>query len=73
MVPTRESGASQTDDTHDDRTVRDEGHYVEIPDTRLFVEERGRGYPLLSCMALPVLSTIVSLATTSIRYATGIG
>ena len=53
MAPTRESGASQTDDTHNDRTVRDEGHYIEIADTRLFVEERGRGYPLLVLHGAP--------------------
>ena len=53
MAPTRESGASQTDDTHDDRTVRDKGHYIEIADTRLFVEERGRGYPLLVLHGAP--------------------
>jgi pimeloyl-ACP methyl ester carboxylesterase len=53
MAPTPESGASQMDDTHDDRTVRDEGHYIEIVDTQLFVEERGRGYPLLVLHGAP--------------------
>jgi len=53
MAPTGESGASQTDDTHDDRTVRGEGHYIEIADTRLFVEERGRGYPLVVLHGAP--------------------
>jgi hypothetical protein len=53
MASTRESGASQTDDTHNDRTARDDGHYIEIADTRLFVEERGRGYPLLVLHGAP--------------------
>src|SRR6202049_2231438 len=48
MTPTPKSG--QTDDGD---TVRDEGHYIEIVDTRLFVEERGRGYPLLVLHGAP--------------------
>jgi proline iminopeptidase len=53
MAPTRELGANQTNDTHDDRTARDDGHYIEIADTRLFVKERGRGYPLVVLHGAP--------------------
>ena len=50
MTSTPKSGASQTDDGD---TVRGEGHYIEIVDTRLFVEERGRGYPLVVLHGAP--------------------
>ena len=50
MTSTPKSGASQTNDGD---TVRGEGHYIEIVDTRLFVEERGRGYPLVVLHGAP--------------------
>jgi len=33
--------------------VQGNGHYIDIGDTRLFVEERGRGYPLLLLHGAP--------------------
>jgi proline iminopeptidase len=50
MAPTPKSGASQTDDGD---TVRGEGRSIDIADTRLFVEERGRGYPLVVLHGAP--------------------
>jgi proline iminopeptidase len=50
MTQTSKSGASKTDDGD---TFRGEGRYIEIADTRLFVEERGLGYPLLVLHGAP--------------------
>ena len=48
------------------------GHYVDIGDTRLFVEERGRGYSVLLLHGAPGASIIDSSETTSIRFAVNI-
>jgi proline iminopeptidase len=42
-----ESCQSQLAGLRKSSTVQGEGHYVDISDTRLFVEERGSGYPVL--------------------------
>jgi proline-specific peptidase len=50
MTQTSKSGASKTADGD---TFRGEGRYIEIADTRLFVEERGLGYPLVVLHGAP--------------------
>jgi hypothetical protein len=52
--------------------VQGDSHYVDIGDTRLFVEERGRGYSVLLLHGAPGASIIDSSETTSIRFAVNI-
>src|SRR5215469_16233535 len=42
-----ESRKPQSPSSYNNSAVQEEGRYVDIGDTRLFVEERGRGYPVL--------------------------
>src|SRR3984893_18899861 len=53
MSPTNKPLADHTTGPEDNCIVQGEGHYVDIGDTRLFVEERGRGYPLLVLHGAP--------------------
>jgi proline iminopeptidase len=53
MSPTNKPLADHTTGPEDNCIVQGEGHYVDIGDTRLFVEERGGGYPLLVLHGAP--------------------
>src|SRR4051794_29185481 len=53
MVKNTEDRADQSSATADTCGIRSEGHYLDIGDTRLFVEVRGTGYPLLVVHGAP--------------------
>jgi hypothetical protein len=67
-----ESRKHQSPSSDKNSAVQEEGHYVDIGDTRLFVAERGSGYPVLMLHGGPVLLTIDFSGTISTRCATGI-